>query len=138
MDTEGRRLRVGVIFGSRSVEHEVSIVTALQVMGAMNPARYEVVPLYITKEGRWLTGPGLTQLETFKDLDKEEAEVRQAAISADTMVRTLVEPEEVPVVVSLAGVGPRSKSMWHFLACTAPMARMGPCRGCWRWRECPT
>lgn len=52
----GRKLRVGVIFGGRSGEHEVSLASAASVMGALEPARYEVVPIGITREGRWVTG----------------------------------------------------------------------------------
>jgi len=52
----GRRIRVGVIFGGRSVEHEVSLVSARAVMKALDPARYEVVPIGITRQGRWVTG----------------------------------------------------------------------------------
>jgi len=62
------RLRVGVIFGSRSVEHEVSIVTALQVIQALDRSRYEPVPIYITKDGRWLVGEQLARLESYRDL----------------------------------------------------------------------
>src|SRR5215208_5294749 len=62
------KLRVGVVFGSRSVEHEVSIVTALQVIGALDRAKYEPVPIYITKDGRWLVGEQLARLESYKDL----------------------------------------------------------------------
>lgn len=47
------RLRVAVIFGGRSVEHEVSLVSAKAIMGALDPARYEVVPIAVTREGRW-------------------------------------------------------------------------------------
>ena len=54
-----KKLRIGVIFGSRSVEHEVSIVTAQQVMEAINKNKYEIVPIYITKEGHWFTGEKL-------------------------------------------------------------------------------
>ncbi|HEY7875805.1 MAG TPA: D-alanine--D-alanine ligase family protein [Actinomycetota bacterium] len=60
-----QRLRVGVIFGGRSVEHDVSIVTAHQVMAALG-ARHEVVPIYVTKEGRWLAGPRLNDLAVYK------------------------------------------------------------------------
>ncbi len=63
---------VGVIFGSRTVEHDVSIVTAQQVMQAMRPDRYEVVPIYISRDGRWLTGPNLRDLKTFQDDDIAE------------------------------------------------------------------
>src|SRR5215831_6346819 len=68
----GRKLTVGVIFGSRSVEHDVSIVSAQQVIRAMNPAKYEVVPIYITREGKWLTGPSLTDVKTFQNANIEE------------------------------------------------------------------
>ena len=50
-----KKIRVGVIFGGRSVEHEVSLVSATSIMKALDPGRYEVVPIGITKEGRWLS-----------------------------------------------------------------------------------
>jgi D-alanine-D-alanine ligase len=49
-----RKLRVGVVFGGRSGEHEVSLVSARSVIGAMDPRKYEIVPIGITKEGRWI------------------------------------------------------------------------------------
>lgn len=52
------KIRVGVIFGGRSGEHEVSLVSARSVMAAMDKEKYEVVPIGITKEGRWIAGPG--------------------------------------------------------------------------------
>lgn len=61
-----RKKTVAVIFGSRSVEHDVSVVTAQQVMRALTPDRYDVIPVYITRDGRWITGPGLRDLSTFK------------------------------------------------------------------------
>ncbi len=48
------RLRVYLVFGGRSGEHEVSLMSARSVMSALDPERYEVVPIGITKEGRWL------------------------------------------------------------------------------------
>ena len=50
-------MRVGVVYGGRSGEHEVSLRSAAAIIRALDPARYEVVPVAITKEGRWLTGP---------------------------------------------------------------------------------
>jgi D-alanine-D-alanine ligase len=50
------RLRVGVIFGGQSGEHEVSLASARSVIAALDPAKYEVVPIGITHRGRWLTG----------------------------------------------------------------------------------
>ncbi len=51
-----QKLRVGVIFGGRSGEHEVSLNSAQSVMRALNPDKYEVIPIGIDKNGRWLTG----------------------------------------------------------------------------------
>jgi D-alanine-D-alanine ligase len=49
-----RRLRIGVIFGGRSGEHEVSLASARSVMAAMDPEKFEVIPIGITHAGRWL------------------------------------------------------------------------------------
>lgn len=58
-----RKLRVGVIFGGRSGEHEVSLMSAQGVMRAMDRERYEIVPIGITKDGRWIaTGDPLRAL----------------------------------------------------------------------------
>src|SRR5690606_5753092 len=71
-----RKTTVGVIFGGRSVEHDVSIVTGHQVMNALDPAKYDVVPIYITRDGRWLTG---TALRDLKNLLSENISGTQAA-----------------------------------------------------------
>jgi D-alanine-D-alanine ligase len=55
-DRAGGKLRVGVVFGGRSGEHEVSLASAASVMAAMDAARFEVVPIGITREGRWVVG----------------------------------------------------------------------------------
>jgi len=57
-----RRLRIGVLFGGRSTEHEVSILSAQSIIAAMDPDRFEAVPLYIDKSGRWLFGGSLKRL----------------------------------------------------------------------------
>jgi D-alanine-D-alanine ligase len=56
------RLRIGVLFGGRSTEHEVSILSARSIIAAMDPQRFEAVPLYIDKNGRWLVGGSLKRL----------------------------------------------------------------------------
>src|SRR5712691_7699342 len=56
------RLRIGVLFGGRSTEHEVSILSAQSIITAMDPQRFEPVPLYIDKNGRWLVGASLKRL----------------------------------------------------------------------------
>jgi len=62
-----RPLTVAVIFGGRSVEHDVSIVTAQQIMKAIDQTRYHVVPVYITRDGKWFTGSALHEIANFKD-----------------------------------------------------------------------
>ena len=60
---EEKRLRVGLLFGGRSSEHEVSLMSARSVLEALDPARYEIVQIGITKEGRWLVaGDAVTRL----------------------------------------------------------------------------
>ena len=50
-----KKLRVGLLFGGRSGEHEVSLLSAASVMEAIDKDKYEVVPIGITKEGHWVT-----------------------------------------------------------------------------------
>ena len=50
-----KKLRVGILFGGRSGEHEVSLLSAASVLNAIDRNKFEVVPIGITKEGRWLT-----------------------------------------------------------------------------------
>ncbi len=59
--------KVGVIFGGTSVEHEVSVITGMQVMENLDKNNYEAVPIYITKEGKWLTGNSLKNFNTYKE-----------------------------------------------------------------------
>jgi D-alanine-D-alanine ligase len=59
-------MRIGVIFGGRSVEHDVSVVTAHQVMAVLGAA-HEVVPIYVTRDGRWLSSPRLNDLAVYRD-----------------------------------------------------------------------
>jgi len=57
-----KRLRVGVLFGGRSGEHEVSLVSAASVIRGMDPDKYEPVPIGITKDGHWLIGEGAVKM----------------------------------------------------------------------------
>jgi D-alanine-D-alanine ligase len=59
---------VGVIFGTKSVEHEISIITANQVLNAIDRNKYNVIPIYISKNGEWYTGSILENLDNFKNI----------------------------------------------------------------------
>jgi D-alanine-D-alanine ligase len=59
---KNKRLRVGVLFGGRSGEHEVSLASAASVIRGLDPDKYEAVPIGITKDGHWLVGEGAAKL----------------------------------------------------------------------------
>lgn len=63
------KLNIGVIFGGVSLEHDLSIVTAVQAMTNINKDNYEVVPIYITKTGEMYTGGCLKFIDTYKDFE---------------------------------------------------------------------
>lgn len=58
-----RKIQVGVLFGGRSGEHEVSLMSAQSVMSALDPQRYDIVEIGITKEGQWLAGGAMNYLQ---------------------------------------------------------------------------
>ncbi len=60
------KLRVGVVFGGRSGEHEVSLQSARSVLGALDPAKYDIVPIGIAPDGRWLAGDPMAALAAGK------------------------------------------------------------------------
>lgn len=64
-----KKIKVAVLFGSRSVEHEVSIVTAMQIFANINRQKYEVIPVYIDKNGGWNLGENLDKIESYKNLE---------------------------------------------------------------------
>lgn len=63
------KIKVGVIFGGETVEHEVSIISAVQAMEHMNQDKYEIIPIYISKDRIWYTGKMLMDIEVYKDFD---------------------------------------------------------------------
>ncbi len=64
------RTVVGVFFGGKTVEHEVSIISAMQVIENLDREKYEVVPVYISKDNKFYISELLTRVEEFKDLDE--------------------------------------------------------------------
>ena len=63
------KIKVGVIYGGDTVEHEVSIITAVQAMNYMNTDKYDIIPIYISKDRIWYTGKMLMDMDVYKDFD---------------------------------------------------------------------
>lgn len=62
------KTNVAVFFGGRSVEHEISVISASQAMHAMNRDKYNIIPIYITKQGHWVTGDALFDVANYRDM----------------------------------------------------------------------
>ncbi len=63
------KIKLGVIFGGCSVEHEVSIISAVQAMQSMDTEKYDIIPIYIDKDRNWYTGKMLMDIEVYKDFE---------------------------------------------------------------------
>ena len=61
------KIRVGVLYGGKTTEHEVSIITAVQAMGFLNKDKYEVIPMYLTKDNEMYTGEPLKEMDVYKE-----------------------------------------------------------------------
>ena len=62
------KTNIGVFFGGRSTEHEISVISASQAMHAINRDKYDVTPIYITKQGKWYTGEALFEVANYRDV----------------------------------------------------------------------
>jgi len=106
-----KKVRVGVLFGGRSGEHEVSLLSAASVVNAIDKEKYEVVPIGITKDGRWLTAAAAEALLQGKPHD-ESKHLRAGDPDATPGAAVLARGEAV--VVPPEPVHPASRSLTPF------------------------
>lgn len=66
------KIKIGVIYGGETVEHEVSVISALQAMNNLNEDKYDIVPIYISKDRVWYTGHMLRDIEFYKEFEDEK------------------------------------------------------------------
>src|ERR1700757_4414381 len=92
-----KKLRVGILFGGRSGEHEVSLLSAASVLNAIDKNKYEVVPIGITKEGRWLTSAEAQKLLNGKTPERESRHLRAGDPEATQAAAVLAAGEAVVV-----------------------------------------
>ncbi|NLV57208.1 MAG: D-alanine--D-alanine ligase [Clostridiales bacterium] len=88
------KMQLGVIFGSRTCEHEVSVISALQLMRAANRDTYDVIPIYISKKGEWFTGEPLFEMATFSPFEESRKGIVRVTLdlTAGSGVLTTLEP----------------------------------------------
>ena len=77
------KIRAGVFFGGPSVEHEVSVITAMQAIQAMDPQRYEVIPVYTTKNDELYTGAHLAQLESYRNIPEALKQAQKVVLQKE-------------------------------------------------------
>lgn len=75
------KIKVGVIFGGETVEHEVSIITAVQAMEHINRDKYDIVPIYISKDRIWYTGKMLMDIDVYKDFNELKKYAKQVVLT---------------------------------------------------------
>src|SRR5438094_2643454 len=88
-----KKFRVGILFGGRSGEHEVSLLSAASVLNAIDKNKYEVVPIGITKEGRWLTAGEAQNLLQGKSTGAGDPEATPGAAVLASGEAVVVPPE---------------------------------------------
>lgn len=91
-----KKLRVGILFGGRSGEHEISLLSAASVFQAIDKEKYELVPIGITKEGRWVTAGDAERLLAGKSLDQPR-QLRAGDPEATSAAAVLAKGEGVVV-----------------------------------------
>lgn len=78
------KIKLAVIFGGKSPEHEISVISASQAMSAADASLYDIVPIYITKKGIWYTGEALKHLDNYKNTDTLLAKCDKIWITANS------------------------------------------------------
>lgn len=123
IDKYSSKIRIGFFFGGRSVEHEVSVISGLQAMYALNTEKYAPVPIYITKEGIMYTGGRVGEIEAYGNIPELLADAERVNLVNEKNHYLLVRyPEKKFSVISLPKSRPRSRLF------TEQTWRMVPCR----------
>jgi len=87
------KIKLGVFFGGESVEHEVSIISAIQAINNMDTVKYDIIPVYITKESTMYVGEKIGNIESYKDIPKLLSESQQVIlIREDNKVKLIKYP----------------------------------------------
>lgn len=85
-----QKIRLGVIYGGPSVEHEIAIISAVQAMSAADESKYHIVPIYISKDGLWYTGDELKDMAAYADLSGLKGRLKRVYMKADRGAHMLI------------------------------------------------
>src|SRR5580698_1337388 len=110
-----KKLRVGILFGGRSGEHEVSLLSAASVLQAIDRKKYDVVPIGITKEGRWITASS-AQMLLAGEAESEPRKLRAGDPETTSAAAVLARGESVivPPVPSMKKRGQKTGALVPF------------------------
>ncbi|MCI9055188.1 MAG: D-alanine--D-alanine ligase [Muribaculaceae bacterium] len=89
------KTKVGVFFGGRSTEHEISVISANEAINAFNPEKYEIIPIYVSKDGHWYTGRELLTLSNYRNIPellKKVTEVYMRPVYGDFNLYSVKKP----------------------------------------------
>lgn len=101
------KTNVAVFFGGRSVEHEISVISALQAINAFDKDKYNIIPIYISKQGRWYTGSELLDIKNYRDMSRLVSQAEEVFMRPEYgdfnlyKVHTGLLSKKNPVVVEL-------------------------------------
>ena len=90
------KIQLGVIFGSRSCEREVSIISAIQLMNHVNTDVYDVIPVYISETGIWYTGNKLRDIRTFQHFQPDQNGIERVILDTTAGSGALLAHESAP------------------------------------------
>lgn len=85
-----QKIRLGVIYGGPSVEHEIAVISAVQAMSAADESKYQIIPIYISKEGLWYTGEVLKEMTAYADLSALKDRCKRVYMKADRGAHMLI------------------------------------------------
>lgn len=131
------KLQLGVIFGSRSCEREVSIISALQMMNQADTEKYDVVPVYISQEGTWYTGSALRELSSYTPFNPEKKGIEAVNLDLTSGSGALLAYRPGKGLFSPAKLEVAARLDVCVIVMHASTARTAPCRACWKWQICP-
>ncbi len=77
------KIKLGVLYGGPSVEHEISIISAVQAMQSIDQDKYELIPIYVTKDRQWYTGKMLLDMDIYKDFEELKKYAKQVTLYND-------------------------------------------------------